>query len=73
MSEYSKHRKFIHDISNGLAIVEGGIRRNQKLLQDCVVPAEVEENAKAAIKAIGDAILSLKEFRSFIHQLEKTE
>ena len=73
MSEYSKHRKFLHDLSNGLAVIEGGLRRNQKLLQDHDIPNEVDENNKAALKAIHDTILGLKEFRSYIHQLEKKE
>ncbi len=73
MSEYKKQREFIHDISNQLAVIDGALRRVQKLKsneQDTSVELEVSEHLNTSQDYIKGCILKLKEFRSYIHELE---
>ncbi len=71
MSEYTKHRTFIHDVSNEMAITEGGVKRVQKLLQNETLSAEVCESLEMSLRHASACIKKLKEYRSFIHDLER--
>ncbi len=71
MSEYTKHRTFIHDVSNEMAMAEGGVRRVQKLLDQQELSSEVRESLDMASKHASECIKKLKEYRSFIHDLER--
>lgn len=73
MSEYKEHRKFVHDISNMLAIAEGSLKRVRKLetKQDYdTYGEEISQNFDLSEKYMRDCIAKLKEYRIFIHQLE---
>lgn len=71
MSEYTKHREFIHDVSNEMAITEGGVRRVQKLIPDELKSTEIGESLEMAVKHASQCIKKLKEYRTFIHELER--
>jgi hypothetical protein len=73
MSEYKEHRKFIHDVSNMLAIAEGSLKRVRKLeakkdIEEYKI--EIVENFDLSEKYMKECITKLKEYRVFIHQLE---
>ena len=75
MSDYTKQREFIHDISNQLAIVEGSIKRarslrNKDQTDDTLV--EIEKSFDLSEEYMKKCILKLKEFRSHIHTLERS-
>jgi uncharacterized membrane-anchored protein YhcB (DUF1043 family) len=70
MSEYKEHRKFIHDVSNMLAIAEGSLKRVRKLEAKEDIEEyklEIVENFDLSEKYMKECI---KEYRVFIHQLE---
>lgn len=73
MSEYKKHREFIHDISNHIAIADGAVRRI-KLLSDKEqtddVKEDLEKHYQLSDKYMKECINKLKEYRLFIHELE---
>lgn len=73
MSEYKKHREFIHDVSNQLTISDGAIKRLKKL-QASEAAIETSEDLKACMdmadKYISECIQKLREYRLFIHDLE---
>lgn len=71
MTEYEKHRKFIHDFSNEMAITEGGARRALNLLPEELKSTEIEDILEMTLKHSAACIKKLKEYRTFIHQLEK--
>lgn len=70
MSEYRKHRDFIHDISNELAINEGAVKRIQKLLPADSSSNEIQELLEMSINHSKTCITKLKEYRTFIIELE---
>jgi hypothetical protein len=73
MSEYKEHRKFIHDVSNMLAIAEGSLKRVRKLEAKEDIEEyklEIVENFDLSEKYMKECITKLKEYRVFIHQLE---
>lgn len=73
MSEYKEHRKFVHDISNLLAIAEGSVKRVRKLQSKDDAnnyEEEIEENFEISEKYMKECINKLKEYRIFIHELE---
>lgn len=71
MSEYTEHRKFVHDISNQIAINEGAVKRLIKLLPEEIKVGEVLESLEIAEKYAKSSINKLKEYRTFIHEMEK--
>lgn len=71
MSEYTEHRAFIHDVSNEMAMTEGGVKRLQKLLKEQSLSSEMTETLELAVKHASECIKKLKEYRIFIHDLEK--
>jgi DNA replication protein DnaD len=71
MSEYTIHRKFVHDIANELAIVEGGVKFALRQLPDELKASEMYEGLESSQKHIKECINKLKEYRTFIHQQEK--
>ena len=76
MSEYNEHRKFVHDVSNMLAVAEGSIKRARKLETKNdpeKFAVEIIENFDLSEKYMKECIEKLKEYRTFIHQLEKIE
>ena len=73
MSEYKKQREFIHDISNQLAVIDGALRRVQKLKSkkdDSIASGEADEFIDTSLDYVKGCISKLKEFRSYIHELE---
>lgn len=70
MSEYSEHRKVLHDVFNQLAIAEGSARRALKIIPSELKSNEVQENLEMTVKYIQTSINKLKEYRVFIHSLE---
>lgn len=73
MSEYKEHRKFVHDISNMLAIAQGSLRRAKKLEDKDDAKdfgQEITECYELSEKYITECIGKLKEYRVFIHQKE---
>lgn len=70
MNEYMTHRKFIHDIANEMAIIDGGIRFALKNLPDEIKSSEIYEILEVSHKHVKDCITQLKEYRTFISQSE---
>ena len=76
MSKYIKHRKFVHDVSNQLAIAEGSLKRIRKLKtkeSTKEILQEIEENFDLSEKYMKDCISKLKEYRIFLHEEEAKE
>lgn len=71
MSEYTKHREFIHDVSNEMAITEGAAKRVRKLIPEDLMSTELMEVIEMAEKHSVECIRKLKEYRTFIHALER--
>lgn len=75
MSDYKEHRNFIHDVSNMLAIAEGSLKRARKLEAKKDIEQnklEIVDNFDLSEKYMKECIIKLKEYRTFIHQLEAT-
>jgi hypothetical protein len=73
MSDFKKHREFIHAVSNDLAISDGVLRRVKKLRQKdhCLESKqEITELLNLSDKYISDCIDRLKNYRNFIYELE---
>jgi N-methylhydantoinase B/oxoprolinase/acetone carboxylase alpha subunit len=73
MADFKKHREFIHDISNQLAIAEGAVKRVKKLKakdQTTEILAEIDKNLDLSEKYSSTCIALLKEYRTYIHLLE---
>ena len=73
MNEYKKHREFIHDISNQLAVTDGAIKRVRKLQEKVQTPeciAEIEKHYTLSEEYMKNCINKLKEYRIYIHELE---
>ncbi len=76
MTDFKKHREFIHDISNQLAITDGCIKRVQILKkkdQTAEVKAEIDKNLELSSTYSRTCITLLKEYRIFIHRLESEQ
>lgn len=71
MSEYTTHRKFVHDIANELAIIEGGVRSALRKLPEELKSTELFDGLDTSQQHIKECILKLKEYRTFIHQKER--
>jgi hypothetical protein len=73
MADFKKHREFIHDIANQLAIAEGAVKRVKMLRskdQTSEIVAEIEKNLDMSEKYSSTCIVLLKEYRTYIHLLE---
>mgnify|MGYP000418639764 CR=1 FL=1 len=76
MREYKKHRQFIHDISNQLAVSDGALKRARKLQtkeQTSEILSEIDKNFILSEDYIKNCINKLKEYRIYIHSLENNK
>ena len=71
MTEYIKHRKFIHDVSNEMAMSEGGAKWALKLLPEDLRSTEIGQSLEVSVKHASECVKKLKEYRIYIHELEK--
>jgi hypothetical protein len=73
MSEYKKHREFIHAVSNHLAISDGALKKIKSLKkkeQSEKTIQEVNELLDLSEKYTSECIVELREYRTFLHMLE---
>lgn len=74
MSDYKKHREFIHEFANYITISEGAIRRVKKLMDsDEAVKPEILENLEVALKYVKKSSTDIRAYRQYIHMLEKQQ
>ena len=72
MSEYKKHREFIHEFANYITISEGALRRVKKLVDGGEASKEeILENLEVALKYVKKSSADIRGYRQYIHMLEK--
>ena len=65
-------RKFLHDIANDILVAHGMITLAQKVLADNKIIDQKEiEKLEKAIMAINKMTSSLKERRSYLHEISR--
>jgi len=71
--EIRVHRKFVHDISNYLTVIDGSLRKCQKELDTKLSSDKtielISDKFDLSLTYIKKSITELKEYRSFIHNL----
>ena len=71
MSEYMVQREFLHDLCNKLSIAQAGLKLSLKKLPKDPFGTQLVIDLEMSLNSIDECICKVKEFRTFVHKLEK--